>query len=71
MAVQRVDTVDLIFVKLAEGEYEVRRVKTGVREGDRVEVTQGIKPGEPIVTEGSFSLKTETLKGSIGAGCCE
>jgi len=24
-----------------------------------------------VVTEGSFLLKTETLKGSIGAGCCE
>ncbi|MBA2538370.1 MAG: efflux RND transporter periplasmic adaptor subunit [Deltaproteobacteria bacterium] len=71
MAVQRVDDVDLVFVKLAEGEYEARRVKTGVREGDRVEITQGIKPDEQVVTEGSFLLKTETLKGSIGAGCCE
>jgi membrane fusion protein, heavy metal efflux system len=71
MAVQRVDIVDLIFVKLGESEYEVRRVKTGVREGDSVEVTQGIKADEKIVTEGSFLLKTETLKGSIGAGCCE
>jgi Cu/Ag efflux pump CusA len=24
-----------------------------------------------VVTVGSFLLKTETLKGSIGAGCCE
>lgn len=71
IAVQRVDDVDLIFVKLAEGEYEARRVKTGIREGDRVEVIQGINADEKIVTEGSFLLKTETLKGSIGAGCCE
>lgn len=70
-AVQRVGEVDLVFVKLAEGEYEVRRVKTGSRDGDRVEIIQGIKPDESIVTEGSFLLKTETLKGSIGAGCCE
>ena len=70
-AVQRVGDVDLVFVKLGETEYEVRRVKTGAREGDRVEVTQGIKPDESVVTEGSFLLKTETLKGSIGAGCCE
>ena len=71
MAVQRAGEVDLVFVKVADGEYEVRRVKTGVREGDRVELTQGIKAAETIVTEGSFLLKTETLKGSIGAGCCE
>lgn len=70
-AVQRVADVDLVFVKLAEGEYEARRVKTGVRENDRVEITSGLKVDEDIVTEGSFMLKTETLKGSIGAGCCE
>lgn len=71
MAVQRVDKVDLIFVKLAESEYETRRVKTSVRDGESVEVTHGIKAGELVVTQGSFLLKTETLKGSIGAGCCE
>lgn len=70
-SVQRVANVDLVFVKLADGEYEVRRVKAGVREGDRVELVQGIKAGEQVVTDGSFLLKTETLKGSIGAGCCE
>jgi cobalt-zinc-cadmium efflux system membrane fusion protein len=70
-AVQRVAEVDLVFVKVAEGEYDTRRVKTGAREGDTVEVSQGIKPDEDVVTEGSFLLKTETLKGAIGAGCCE
>lgn len=71
IAVQRVDGVDLVFVKLGETEYEARRVKTGIREGDTVEITQGVKSGEAVVTDGSFFLKTETLKGSIGAGCCE
>ena len=71
IAVQRVGEVNFAFVRLAEGEYEARRVKTGSREGDHVEITQGIKAGELVVTEGSFLLKTETLKGSIGAGCCE
>jgi len=71
MAVQRVAEIDLVFVAVAVGEYEARRVKTGTREGDRVEVTAGLAPGEIVVTEGSFLLKTETLKGSIGAGCCE
>lgn len=71
MAVQRVAEIDLVFISVAPGEYEVRRVKTGVREGDSVELTEGVKPGEELVTEGSFFLKTETLKGSIGAGCCE
>jgi cobalt-zinc-cadmium efflux system membrane fusion protein len=36
-----------------------------------VAVAADIRPGERIVTTGSFLLKTETLKESIGAGCCE
>ena len=27
-------------------------------------------PGEVVVTDGAFLLKTELMKGSIGAGCC-
>ncbi len=70
-ALQQVKEIAFVFVKVAEGEYELRRVKTGVREGDRVELTQGVKPDEAVVSDGSFLLKTETLRGSIGAGCCE
>ncbi|MEZ5988763.1 MAG: hypothetical protein R3F30_06510 [Planctomycetota bacterium] len=32
---------------------------------------EGLDPGEVVVTRGSFLLKTELMKGSIGAGCCE
>lgn len=70
-AVQRVEDVEIAFVALAPGEYETRRIKTGALSGESVEVVEGIKEGEPVVTTGSFLLKTETLKGSIGAGCCE
>jgi cobalt-zinc-cadmium efflux system membrane fusion protein len=34
-------------------------------------VEEGLEVGEQVVTTGSFLLKTEILKGSIGAGCCE
>jgi cobalt-zinc-cadmium efflux system membrane fusion protein len=33
-------------------------------------VSGRVKAGDEVVTEGSFLLKTETLKESIGAGCC-
>lgn len=70
-AIQRVGEVALAFVATAPGEYEARRVRLGRTEGDHVELLAGVKPGEPVVTAGSFLLKTETLRGSIGAGCCE
>jgi cobalt-zinc-cadmium efflux system membrane fusion protein len=70
-AIQRAKSVQIAFVRLTEGEYETRRVEIGISEGDLIEVRKGLRAGEEVVTQGSFLLKTETLKGSIGAGCCE
>lgn len=70
-AVQRAKTVELVFVKVSPTEYEARRVKLGTSDGDSVEVLKGVDAGEEVVTTGSFLMKTETLKDSIGAGCCE
>jgi membrane fusion protein, heavy metal efflux system len=70
-AIQKAKDVRLVFVRLADDLFETRRVALGIQEKDQVEVTRGIKPGEEVVTTGSFLLKTETSKESIGAGCCE
>lgn len=70
-AVQRAGEVHLAFVKISETEYETRRVKLGVADAALVEILDGISVGEQVATTGSFLLKTETLKNSIGAGCCE
>lgn len=70
-AVQRANDIDLVFLQLAPDRYEARQVKTGARRGALVEVLEGLEPGVLVATRGSFLLKTEVLKGSIGAGCCE
>jgi cobalt-zinc-cadmium efflux system membrane fusion protein len=70
-AVQEAKGVKLVFVPLSIDEYETRRVRVAPSDGDLVVVTAGLLPGERVVTTGSFLLKTETLKESIGAGCCE
>ncbi len=70
-AVQEAKGVTLVFVPVAPDEFETRRVRVVPSDGDVVAVTSGLAPGERVVTTGSFLLKTETLKGSIGAGCCE
>lgn len=70
-AVQRVEDVWLAFVRLAPDEFETRRLLLGETDPVRVHVLKGLNPGEQVATTGSFLLKTETLKGSIGAGCCE
>lgn len=70
-AVQRAKDVHLVFVRLAEDQFEARRVELGVPEEGLIELKKGVRPGEDVVTQGSFLLKTETLKESIGAGCCD
>lgn len=72
-AIQRAKSMNLAFVRQAEDEYEARRVELAASpgSGDLVEIVSGIEVGEEVVVAGSFFLKTETLKDSIGAGCCE
>lgn len=70
-AVQEVAGTSLVFVKKGEGIYEPVPVTTGSSSTDGVEITSGLAPGVDVVTTGAFLLKTEVLKDSIGAGCCE
>lgn len=70
-AVQRARGASLVFVQLAADQFEARRVTLGLAQGDRVELVEGVAAGERVATGGAFLLKTETLKGAIGAGCCD
>jgi cobalt-zinc-cadmium efflux system membrane fusion protein len=72
-AIQRAKTAQVAFVRMSPSEYETRRVQVAPSRGNDglVEVASGILPGEEVVVAGSFFLKTETLKDSIGAGCCD
>lgn len=70
-AVQRVDEAHVVFVRLDNGFYEPRQVALG-RTGDGVVQVRGnVEPGETVVSEGAYLLKTELRRDSIGAGCCE
>ena len=70
-AVQTDGCCRLVFVREAAGVYAPRKVVLGTASGSAVEVIEGLSEGDPVVTTGSFLLKTEILKGSLGAGCCE
>jgi Cu(I)/Ag(I) efflux system membrane fusion protein len=49
-----------VFVEIEEGVYEPRRVETGRRVGDRIEITSGIAPSERIVVSGNFLIDSES-----------
>jgi Cu(I)/Ag(I) efflux system membrane fusion protein len=49
-----------VFVEREPGIFEPRRVKTGWRFADRVEVVSGLQVGDRIVTSGNFLLSAES-----------
>lgn len=70
-AVQSDGCCQLVFVRESETVYHPRKVRLGAQANGLVEIHRGLSEGEVVVTAGSFLMKTEILKGSIGAGCCE
>ena len=49
----------LVFVDRGSGYFEPRRVETGWRSDDRVEIVKGLMAGERIVVSGNFLLDSE------------
>ncbi len=70
-AVQWEGCCNVAFVRNSPTEFAPRKLRLGYDTGDYYEVLSGMSGGEAVVTQGSFLLKTELRKGSIGAGCCE
>jgi cobalt-zinc-cadmium efflux system membrane fusion protein len=70
-AVQWEGCCNVAFERQSPTEFVPRKLRLGYDAGDYYEVLHGLSGGETVVTQGSFILKTELQKGSIGAGCCE
>ncbi|MCG3136618.1 MAG: Multidrug resistance protein MdtA [Phycisphaerae bacterium] len=70
-AVQWDGCCNIVFVQSNNDLYEPRKVRLGYEASEYFVVLDGLAEGETVVTQGSFLLKTEIMKGSIGAGCCE
>lgn len=65
-ALQTLEDEQIVFVALSDTKFEKRVVKVGLEQRGRVQIMEGIKKGEQVVTEGSFILKSELLKGELG-----
>lgn len=70
-AVQWEGCCNVVFVRKSDVLFEPRKVRLGYETERWFVVENGVEEGDIVVTTGSFLLKTEILKGSIGAGCCE
>ncbi|MBU8933439.1 MAG: efflux RND transporter periplasmic adaptor subunit [candidate division Zixibacteria bacterium] len=69
-AVQWEGCCNVVFVREAIDRFRPRKVQIADGPGSYYQITEGLLPGEEVVVEGSFLLKTELKKTSIGAGCC-
>ncbi len=58
----------VVFVDRGNGYFEPRRVETGWRIGDRVEIVKGLMGGERVVVSGNFLLDSESRMKSAAVG---
>jgi len=57
----------VVIVQLGEGRFEPRPVKLGARGGEFVQVLEGVKEGEMVVTSANFLIDAESnLKAALG-----
>jgi membrane fusion protein, heavy metal efflux system len=55
----------VVFVRERDGQFEWHEVTLGRGAPGKVEILAGLREGEPVVTDGVFTLKSVVLKGSF------
>jgi cobalt-zinc-cadmium efflux system membrane fusion protein len=64
-AVVEIEGESVVFVALGERTFEVRPVVLGEAAGEWVEIRSGLTEGETVAVSGTFTLKSEVLKGGL------
>ncbi len=67
-AVQNDGDCHLVFVSASADAFQARKVELGTIYESGCEILAGLSPGDKVATIGSFLLKTEVMRGQIGAG---
>ena len=70
-AIQRIDGTPMVFVQLHDDLYEARRVLLGATLNGSVEVLEGIRAEDRVVTANTFIAKSQLLLSRLGAGCVD
>lgn len=67
-ALQRIEDRTVVFIPKDQepGAFEVREVQVGAESGGYTRVLAGLELGQKVVTKGSFTLKTQMMKGELG-----
>ncbi len=67
-AMQDINGLQVVFVTDDGSNFRAQAVKAGTRDKGRAEILEGLKPGDKIVTNGAFMVKSQMLKGTMGEG---
>ena len=72
-AIQTIDGVPFVFVRTEPSLYAATRVELtpGAASGQLAAIRSGLTPGDKIVSQGSYILRSEFLKSLLGAGCVD
>jgi cobalt-zinc-cadmium efflux system membrane fusion protein len=65
-SIQQIEGQSVIFVRKSATEFQKREVRTGIVSQGYTEIRSGLKPGESVVSQGSFVLKSAFLRHLIG-----
>lgn len=65
-ALQDVEGKNVVFIRRSQTQFEKREVEKGVTVNNQTEIVSGLKPGEPVVTQGAFHLKSILAGGELG-----
>ncbi len=65
-AVQQEKEASFVFVQTGPETFERRNVEVGAKSGSLIPIQAGIRPGDQVVADGGFTLKSEALKESFG-----
>lgn len=65
-ALQQIDGKDIVFVRKSSTSFEARTVRKGLTVDDLLEITVGLQPGESVVTQGAFHLKSILASDELG-----
>ena len=67
-ALQNINGMPVVFVTTDAITFQARTVNVGTRSMGKAEIVDGLKPGDRVVVNGAFMVKSEMLKGTMGDG---
>jgi cobalt-zinc-cadmium efflux system membrane fusion protein len=65
-ALQQIDGKAVVFLRRAQTQFEKQEVETGTSMNGQAEILRGLNAGDPVVTQGSFHLKSILAGGELG-----